>query len=456
MSEIEKRRKKRKNLKKDDDIEIITDEDETETNSNEKKNKLKKSEKIFIVLNIVIILLLIAYYGYRTVYYYKREHKKEEKITLKEKITEIGNITYKDDGLYVKDNNYYFKGSNVNNYVYYSGRMFRIISIEEDIKMIEDDNATNLIYSIDEKYDKSIIYKWLQKYLNTYKDRDMYLVQNKWCNNAVDINNYKCNENLNDYIGLLSTNEYLNAGGNNSFLNNNSYFWTINYDDNSFYFVNNNGSINNYIKDKSNNYFSYGIKPVITISGNVMYIKGNGTKNSPYIFTEDEPSLLKNTSVGHYISYNDRLFRVIDIDENGVSMIMDDSLELEKKYDEVIKYLNNDFIKEFNKDELVKHSMITNLYNYDNGYDFNEKIKEDEVYISIPKISDLYISNDSDCWLNTVSDKKVNTYYVTDDNNIFYGDLKNSLHKIKPIIKLNSDIIIKSGNGMKDNPFVVE
>lgn len=464
MEDIKERRKKRKNyqIAKEkieiitDEIEIITDEEDDNCEIIKKKNrKLNKGEKIFLVFNILIIIAIIMYYGYRTLYYYKREHKVEEKITLKDKITNIKNVTYKNDGLYEKDNYFYYKGKNVNNYLYYSGRLFRIISIDKNIKVIEENVVTNLTYGLTEKFDKSLIHDWLKDYLETYKDYEMYLSKNKWCNQEIDINKYDCKNFIEDYIGLITTKEYLDAGGVDSYLNNNSYYWTINYADSNAYFINNTGNINNYVKDNNGNYFSYGIRPTTVISGDQLYLNGDGTKDNPYVIEEFSPSILKNSSVGSFCLYNGMKYRIMNIDDAGVSMILNDNLEVEKQYDAAIKYLNNEFIKDFNKDELVKQESIINVYNQDNKYNYKEKVKSENMYVIMPKIGDLFINSADNYWLNTLSDKKVNAYYIM-DNSMFFGDLKNKVHAVKPIIKLKGDLIIKNGKGTIDVPYVLE
>ena len=471
MEKEKERRKKRRNYNKeenkkvtvsitkisDDEIEVITDEEDDSSKKNKikEKSKLKKGEKIFIIINVLIIISLIAYYGYRTFFYYNREHKVGDVITLKEKVTNIKNITYKDDGLYEKNNYFYFKGKNVNNYVYYSGRMFRIISIDQNIKMIEDNSVTNLVYGFNSTYDKSLIYNWLNDYLQTYKDYDIYLLENMWCNKDVDINNYNCDDNLKNYIGLLSTKEYLDAGGVDSYLNNGVFYWTINHDKESAYFVNSSGNINNYVKDDADNYFSYGIRPVINLKGDLLYVKGNGTKENPYIVEENTPSLLNNSSVGSYVKYKNMIYRIINIDEKGVSLVTNTNLEIGKKYNDAIKYLNSDYIGEFNKNDLVEQELITNYYSKENNYNYKENIKNEKYYVTVPKIGDLFINSGNGYWLNTLSDKKNDAYYILDDG-MLYGDLKSGIHKLKPIIKLRGDLIIKEGIGTEDVPLVLE
>ncbi len=454
MSEIKERRSKRRSYNKkeiiEEEIEIIDDE----PINKKTKNKLKKGEKIFIILNILVILLIIAYYAYRTVYYYKREHDNNKDITLKEKITRLENITYQNDGLYVNDDYYYFRGVDVDNYLYYSGRMFRIISISDGIKMIEDNSVVNLVYGINSSYNESLIKKWLNNYFDTYKDADVYLMKNDWCNELVDVNNYKCKNNLNEYIGLINTKEYLDAGGVNSYLNNGSYYWTINYDsDNNGYFINKDGGINNIVSN-NDNYHSYGVRPVITLSGDVLYQSGDGTITNPYIL-EGEAALLKDNSIGSYVKYNKELYRIINIDDDGVSLLLENELDVEKKYNEVSNYLNKEYIKKYNKDDLVKQKSITNIYNFDNKYNYLEEEDTIDEYIIVPKIGDMFVNNQNNFWLSSISDKKLKTYYIIDDNNMYFGDLNSNVHKIRPIIKLKSDKIVKEGNGMKDNPLVV-
>ena len=195
-----------------ENIEVLDFDDEVKILKKDKKNKkikekrkLKKSEKIFLIVNILIIFGIIGIYAYRTIHYYKLTHNVIENLTIKDKLTALTNITYQNDGLYEKDGYYYFKGSNVDNYVFYSGRLFRIISVNNGIKMIEDSTNTNLVWDLNSEYSDSMIHSWLTNYVNTLKDYEDYLIKNKWCNESIDVENYQCKKTINDYVGLLST-----------------------------------------------------------------------------------------------------------------------------------------------------------------------------------------------------------------------------------------------------------
>ena len=418
------------------------------------KTKMGIGQKLFLLISILFIIGCFIFYGYRTYHYYHLTHDVVKNITLKEKLTTLNNIAYQNDGLYEKNGYFYYKGMDVNNYVYYSGRLFRIIDINDGIRLIEDETETNLVWTYDSNYNDSYIYKWLNKYLNTLKDYDLYLIKNKWCNESIDLEEYKCTNTIEDYIGLLSTEDYLQAGGKNSYINNETYFWTINQDkDGNVFYVNSEGSINN-ISKKEGNYFSYGIRPVITLKEDISIISGDGTINSPFIIEELGKALLKDNSVGSYIKYNGEMYRIIDIDEEGISLIYDGLLDIDKKYFDVYKYLNNEFIKKFNKEDLVKNNYYINEYSYNNKYVIDNKTKKSD-YIIIPSIGDMFLNEYDGYWLNNYSDSKLGLYYIIDDNKMLFSDLSSSIHKIRPIIKLNIETVVSSGTGTKVDPLVI-
>ena len=421
---------------------------------NDKKMKMSFGEKIFLALSIIFIIGCFVFYGYRTYYYYHLTHDIVENITLKDKLTTLNNIAYQNDGLYEKSGYFYYKGVSVNNYVYYSGRLFRIIDINNGIRMIDDETNTNIVWSFDTNYEESYIKEWLTNYLTTLKDYDLYLKENNWCNENVDLENYNCTKTVTGYVGLLSTKDYLQAGGKNSYLNNKTYFWTINQDnDGNVFYVNNDGSINN-ISRKEDMYFSYGIRPVITLKEDISIIDGDGTIDNPFIIEELGNALLKDNSVGSYVKYNKDNYRILSIDNDGISLIYDGVLDIEKKYNDVYNYLNNEFIKDYNKEDLVKRDYYVNEYSYNNKYHGDNNIKKSE-YITIPSIKDMFLNEYDGYWLNDYSDNKLGLYYIIDENKMLFSDLSNNVHKIRPIIKVNLETVVISGLGTKLDPLVI-
>ena len=433
---------------------IVENHPEVKKNKENKKKKMGKGQKSFLLISILFIIGCFVFYGYRTFHYYHVTHDVVKNLTLKEKLTALNNISYQNDGLYEKDGYFYYKGINVNNYVYYSGRLWRIIDIENGIRMIEDETLTNLVWTFESNYQDSYVKKWLDDYLNTLKDYDVYLVKNKWCNETVDLEKYKCTNTIEDYVGLLSTDLYLQAGGKSSYLNNETYYWTINQDSsNNVFYVNNEGSINNIFK-KDEVYYSYGIRPVITLKDDILIISGDGSKNSPFIIEELGNALLKDNSVGSYVKYNNDNYRILSIDDDGISLIYDGILDIDKKYGDVYKYLNNDYLKKFNKEDLVKNNYYVNEYSFVNKYVIDDKDKKSN-YIIIPSIGDMFLNEYDGYWLNNYSDSKLGLYYMIDENKMFFSDLSSKTHKIRPIIKLNSEIVVTSGKGLQTDPLII-
>ena len=75
----------------------------------------------------------------------------------------------------------------------------------------------------------------------------------------------------------------MKAGGTNSYLNNHTYFWTSNgSEDGKVWYVFDKGGFNN-LSSSGDNYYSYGVRPVITINGKTALKSGTGTVDDPYM-----------------------------------------------------------------------------------------------------------------------------------------------------------------------------
>ena len=203
-----------------------------EKKSKKIKGKMKNWEKTFILLSLSIIFTIMGIYMDRLIYYYKRTHYIKPDSILSEVIADQVHVVYSGDGLYKDEESetYYFSGKNVNNYLYYSGRLWRIISVDDvGIKIITENSQGSLVWGNNTNYGESNIYKWLNedKYLNSIYNKDN-LVKASWCNQEIDMNDYKCDETIDGTVGLLTTAEYIRAGGVDSYINNSTYFWTLN------------------------------------------------------------------------------------------------------------------------------------------------------------------------------------------------------------------------------------
>ena len=103
---------------------------------------------------------------------------------------------------------------------------------------------------------------------------------------------------------------------------------------------------------------------------------------------------------------------------------------------------------------MVKIDYEITEYSLKNKYELSDK-KTKTNYIIIPSIGDMFLNSSNGYWLNNYSDNKLGLYYVIDENNMFFSDLKNNVHTIRPIIKLNSDMVVNSGLGTRNNPLII-
>lgn len=432
---------------------------------NREKKPMKDWEKKFIFFNILTIFIICSIYSYKLIHYYRLEHK-QSFLTTNNLYETLKNkpITYNNSGLYKIDNNYYYKGKVTDNYLYYSARLWRIISFNDNgIKLITEDTQTSMVWSTENNYKDSYIYNWLNitdkehsgifiNSLNNYKN---YLIKHSWCTDIVTKDNQTCNDTLNNYVGLISIEEYLKAGGIESYLNNNNYFWTINASENNIWYIFDKGGINDETNDDTG-YHSYGVRPSIVLDTNTPLYKGDGTKDNPYIIENDNSVILNHKSIGSYIKYNDNLFRIIEKNDDYIKLTLAYHLEDSKvNYNNINQYLNNVLLNKVEKNNLVKCPFYGGNYSKDNNYDYKEIYNKKEYsYIGLPSVTELFITDDSDIWLNNYNNNSL--IYTTNTLGRLFLDNNDNLHYLKPSICINGNITILSGSGTNNDPYVLE
>ena len=246
-------------------------------------------QKLFCFISFIFILSCCLFYGTRFIKFYLESKKIEiiEKNSLAKVIKENNqeNNNFKE----INGNTYFINNSD-NNYLLYSNLLWRIIKINSDnsITVISDHSLTSLAYGESLDYKDSYINKWLnasdkeysgilEKQLNNI---ETYLQKTTTCLDIIDeLDNKECQEKSNDnYISLLSTNDFVNIGNKESYIVNNEYFYLNNSNkEKEIWYVDNEGKVTT-SKGKD----IIGVKPVITIKANIDYISGDGKEDNPY------------------------------------------------------------------------------------------------------------------------------------------------------------------------------
>ena len=443
-----------------------------EVNNTRRKRKLN-IQKVFNLVSAMFILACCIFYGTRFIKLYIANNKVEKITVLADNIKDNN----KDNELFKQINeDYYFTGESENNYVKYSNILWRIIKInnEKSVTLVADSSLTSLNSGTTTTYEKTYINKWLNKgtedktgILETnLNNPEKYLAYTRTCKDIVtDTKSISCKDKVEDtLITVPSIYDYVNTGGNKGFMNNEEYFYLTNMNkENKEMYIDMTGKTN-YSDDTD----ILGIKPVITLKNTIILKEGNGTKENPYTF-EEEQGLL-----GSYVKLDNDIWRIYSIEDNIVKLSLNDYLKIDNtevkykysnngyyhndtKQGSLAYYLNNTYLNKLNYKDKIKETKFSNgLYNKDN-YDYTKTLKtEVDTKVSVLSIGNIFLnSKNTNYFLSTGVTKDSNLVYVMQDDYKIYTKVSTTNLRIIPVISLNKDLLTK-GNGSIDSPYEVE
>lgn len=377
-----------------------------------------------------------------------------------------------------------YKGVTVNNYIEFSGMLFRIVGFDSNnnIKIVSDKDISFVDYkSLD---------KWLDYYYDHLTDESKeYIVKSKYCNGKVSddkLDTTKCSSytskknlyilSIDDYNNSLDSNgsSYLypsivsllaNKKNDKEVYTTRQYFMGTDYKYMSF-------DIN----------YSFGVRPVITINKDILLKSGDGTLNSPYSFESYDKAKagdkLSSRYSGEYITYSGYTWRIMDaLDDGTVKVILNDSLrdnnsiittsyntsDKAKIYNPNQKgnvgyFINNKMTEYINTDYFVSKSISVPIYSNRASYKGEVSTKKYKVKLSAPNMYDMFTASNynSSYWLINSSKTQYIKYVVSDNGTVYYTDLGDDFSAgIKLIGYLNKNCSIKSGDGTLINPYVI-
>ncbi len=400
------------------------------------------------------------------------------------------------DSIYSYLGGTYFSGSASNNYVYYSGFMWRIMGINEDgsIKLIADEPVTTLNFGDANNYDESYANEWLNNYFISRLKYSDFLVEESACyvpSDNVNISQDAC-ESLNESalgnskVTLLSLYEY-----NMSILNNYTYlrsgfiFATSTYSStlsDKLFKVLADGSIT----ADSKNSMHY-IRPVISLMPESTITGGDGTKNIPYMLFKSSTNIVEsdnrtlnsiNLAIGDYISLNDKIYRVVESNNSETKLILNELYEVaEVDYSSTFGsssvFNTNEGVAGYLKDSLY-FDQYTNLngivkttfwYQGDStvastNYKNSSLAKTNILYgisVGIPKIGEIltapvYGSTIGEFWTMSKS-SNTEVYVVTETGSVPKNVSLSSY--IRPVIVIEAEALIRGGIGTNTNPYII-
>ena len=397
------------------------------------------------------------------------------------------------------------------NYVWYSGKLWRITAIYPDgtMKMITDDNITTIGYGSDVNFytdesNSSYIYQWLNEdFLSTlYNYENIIVTDASW--NAAQTSSVSTKPSettlVTAPVGLLNSYEYYksyeNTSYNNGYLNIHYIWWLLNpYSSSNVWLVNNyDGNADN----DSPSGFAYGARPSINLQSGITINGGTGTSSDPYTISGDKETItagttLLNTRVsGEYVKFDGEIYRIVEIDDNTTKLnkmdyVRDESDAVIGKYFSSSKtfgngssdkywdyYLNNTWynsISETYKNMLVEgtYYLGTTSSNYkgaicataSNTVTTADCSKTTSIWtgnVGLPRYGEMFASqqgsgssSSESMWLITPSS---GVWLISGLGGAHYYSTYN-VREARPSINLQSSVKITGGLGTKSSPYEI-
>ncbi|MEG1900375.1 MAG: hypothetical protein RR161_02340, partial [Bacilli bacterium] len=378
----------------------------------------------------------------------------------------------------------------VNNYVWWSGMMWRVFAINPDgsMKIITDDNVSALpFHNNSNVYATSYIKEWLETYfypkLNGSKDT-VLKQNNDFCIDRTDDANSvrtTCTSKLSNLkVGLLTLDEYniVKNGSNTNYLNNGTYYWlmTPRTSDASseWYAYSDVGSYKNDVSHVSGGRSVTVFAQAVTISG------GNGTLGTPYKITGDTAFAVSGTKLnlrhtGEFINYDNKLWRIMEV-ENGLTKVIYDGATAMPSGSFGLNNLDWATMKERLDGIGISTTKIVQNQIWQRGYmSWGDNVLTTSLASGNPVTSTFGLPKMGEMWASQNNNKTANyakfmeTYWLmtpytsgtsyewnTNHNGSNNATDVSNAYGSRPVFLFKSDVIINSGDGTPNSPYTLQ
>ena len=232
-------------------------------------------------------------------------------------------------------------GENPNNYIWYSGKLWRAVSIDptdNSVKLVTQWNISAVPYNAEGNtaFEGSYMETWLNDtsvdgFLGNLREPEKFIKMDSQWNATMTTATTKPSKTtiVEAAVGLLNIYEYtMSYSGtdySNGYLNNGLYWWTLTpYSSSRVHFVYYNGRESNI-----DSVDGYGVRPSINLQAIVKIVGGSGTEDDPYRLEGDNDShlsgiLLNTRYSGEYIRFGtdeNNLYQIVSHETDGLTKI---------------------------------------------------------------------------------------------------------------------------------------
>ena len=405
----------------------------------------------------------------------------------------------------------FITGTDPNNYIWYSGKLWRAVSIDpsdNSVKLVTQWNISTFLYNADDNtaFQGSYMEQWLNDtsvdgFLGNLREPDKFIKTDSVWNATMTTEDTKPTKTtmVTDVVGLLNiyehTMSYKNATYKTGYLNNGLYWWTLTPNDASFVRqVGSDGNNGGYGSPE----YSNGSRPSINLKSAVKIIDGDGTVDNPYRLQGDNDSptgtLLSTRYSGEYISFGtgeNNLYRIVS-HENGTGTKITSAIPLKDSgnYKEMSFGSNETFSKDntigtfLNGDYLTSGTYLTSdqvnmiednttwylgtvgsgtnyrLAKYQDATSSNLTTSTTTAKVGLLRLGELMtgqfdkLGNNTGYWTLTPIANLYVRYVGWQGSYSDYGRM--SSFGSRPAMNLKSNVIITGGDGTKNSPFQIK
>ena len=408
----------------------------------------------------------------------------------------------------------FITGTDPNNYIWYSGKLWRAVSIDpsdNSVKLVTQWNISAIPYNAsgNTAFEGSYMEEWLNDtsvdgFLGNLREPEKFIKMDSVWNATLTTSTSKPESTtmVTDAVGLLNIYEYKmgysGATYSNGYLNNGLYWWSITpYSASYVRFVDNYG--NAYGDNPST---AYGVRPSINLKSSVRIVDGDGTIDNPYRLNGDNDTNLSGTLLssrysGEYIRFGtgeNNLYRIVS-HENGTGTKITSAEPLKSGETFVTSAFDSNRNVNYSSSNTIGTFLNNDYLNTGNGYLTDEDIAmiEDATTWYLGKVGSgasyklaKYTNTTDNILTSSTTTAKVgllrlgelmagqfdrygnNTVYWTitpySASSVWYVHLDgyagnsapSSAYGVWPSINLKSNVQIVNGDGTLNSPFEIQ
>ena len=402
----------------------------------------------------------------------------------------------------------FITGEDPNNYIWYSGKLWRAVSVNNEAKttkLVTQWNISAIPYNAsgNTAFSGSHMEMWLNDtsvdgFLGNLRDYENFIVTDAKWNATMTTSSNKPKETtiVEDAVGLLNYYEYVTSYRgttySNGYLNNELNWWTLTpYSSSNMRYIENKGNGGNI-----NLSYSYGIRPSINLKPSVRIVDGDGTVDNPYRLNGDNDTDLTGTMLntrysGEYITFGvgeNTLYRIVSHETSGLTKITSaEPLKSEGNFitsafgnnitfsstKTIGTFLNGDYLTTYvgdNYNGMIEDSTTWYLGTVRSGANYRLAKYTDTTMSSLTtKIANSKVgllrmgelmsgqfgrnANNPDYWTLTPYDSSYVRVLHSASNASYIGP--SYTRGVRPSLNLKSNVVITGGTGTKSDPFVL-